>query len=225
MIDSTKLVHYYPLVADPNDDKGTNHGTAGGDVGYGVTGATFDGTGDYISLPVGSIPHGSNQPIAISFWVTRLGNSSAGGNGSTAFFGMSKTAGTDKALVIGSGDAAGLYNGGSYVAIAHYADDYSTGDEMSAGENHIVYSFDGTTEKVYLNNVEISSANKSYDTEDTPTIYIGNWDNQAGTNYWHNGLIRDLAIFNDDLTVEEIGIIYNSTPPSTAGGAFLNNFI
>lgn len=78
--------------------------------------------------------------------------------------------------------------------------------------DHLVISYDGITSKVYKNGVLLSAEARNWNTLNDGDIFrLGLTNN--GTNYFFDGTVDDLQIYNYVLTDAEVIDLYNATLP------------
>tara|TARA_R110000787_G_scaffold675_1_gene2456 strand:- start:274 stop:1455 length:1182 start_codon:yes stop_codon:yes gene_type:complete len=80
---------------------------------------------------------------------------------------------------------------------------------------HVIGTYDGTTQKLYLNGVLEQSATTSQTVSTTVSSIIGARSFSSLTNYF-DGLINDLAFWDEALTATEVTALYNSGTPLDA---------
>ena len=80
-----------------------------------------------------------------------------------------------------------------------------------ANWHHVVVTGNGSTATFYVDNVALtaSSAFGSFSSSDsTRTLTIGACNSSTGDNYFWNGLIDDLRVYNGTLTTDQIATLY-----------------
>jgi Concanavalin A-like lectin/glucanases superfamily len=78
---------------------------------------------------------------------------------------------------------------------------------------HVVGTFDGATQRLYVNGVEVANAPLAGGASKSSTgIYVGSWD--SGQEYF-NGVIDDVAVYNVDL---DFATIQQHFTLATTGG-------
>lgn len=171
------------------------HGNTSGAININSTGSTATITG---------LPYG-NAPRTVSVWVKVNAHNSAFPFHNTIFsygafsnsnaFGCSITDGSTMALG---------YND-NYVALS--TNNLSTWD-------HYVCAYDGTNAKVYKNGTLLGSQAKVWNTINNSDVFrigIG-----VGGEFWFNGAIDDLKIYNYVLTDTEISNLYSNNTLSSS---------
>ena len=226
---SAGLVAYYPFNGNANDEsQNTNNGTVQGATlttdrnGLDGRAYSFDGSSTYIS-----VPHSAELNLAsnftISFWATRAGRSVDGWAG---------IVGKRRASTGATGDGYGLtytpngawqFGTGPWDAngeLTYYDPSNSQHTDLNATLwNHVVYSYDGSKERVFINGqfVQSRDSNGSPVANSQPLTIGG----QNG-NYLqrvHNGKIDELRIYNRSLSAGEISQLHHwesqgPTPPN-----------
>jgi len=181
-------------------------GTAIGNAAFatakiGTKAGVFDGNGDCLafeSLPI----KGGSGPISMEAWVKIAGDNVASNPKMITGLGQTSMDGTHLGMGFEHGSDNHLY-------IAHHGPtDWATGIAVSSGVwHHIAYTFDGTTEKVYVDGVVAGSRTGSFELAPQPSFQIGSWDDQWGggpASYPFNGSIDDVAIYEGTLSAATI---------------------
>jgi len=187
---------------DPLDYLGNNNGSKQGNANQ-ISGKfgkafEFDGVGDYISFSSDQSLNFSAQNLSVFAWVYH------------------KNVSTDYGRIIRGSNAAGSFylkvnNGGSVQALIFNMAGSSSGwvtSTTNIPEN--TWSFVGFTYNetigVYVNGVLEKTKNHAGGIRDRSNrVEIG------GTDYYFNGSIDELMIFNRSLTASEIVSLYNAT--------------
>jgi hypothetical protein len=195
-ISTSGLVSYYKLDANSNDSVGSNNGTDTA-ISYATAGiignsATFNGTtstikvASFVGLPIGASARG------VFVWIKTT---------STAlqfFFGYGSN-------VTGETFSLGLNNGKLYFGGFGTAD-FTGNISINDGNWHNVgVTYDGTTVKLYVDNVLDTSALRTLNTVATD-LYIGSIN---GTSIF-TGSLDELAIFSRAPSASEIFSLFNS---------------
>ncbi len=186
-----------------NENDGTLEGGATYTSGlWGTSALDFDGSSGYVEVGNTNIPVGSNS-ISLSAWVINKGNG-AGGGGISCAFGIG-TGTTDNTHL------AFCHYPNSNFFIGHWgADDWITGVNLPQNVwEHIAYTYDGSTEKIYLNGVEVDSRLHTFSISASPTVRIGDWDDKASTNYYWGGVVEDAAIWDSALSEQQIQELFS----------------
>ena len=68
---------------------------------------------------------------------------------------------------------------------------------------HVVGTYDGTTQRLYVNGTQVASAALTGAiTANTTSVYIGSWN---GTSEFFQGTIDEVAIYGAALTATQVG--------------------
>ena len=163
---------------------------------------SFDGSNDYIRIPYNSVlDMSSNNTLTISVWILGTDWSSDYQTIFAAFNSVSSDITSYRLMVEDN-------TGKPYIVL-------STGTIISPdplSENtwyHIVVTCDGSTQKLYVNNVlKVSSSQPAFNSLSTETnaIIIGASLGGSGDNF--KGSIDDVRIYNYDLTPEQVEKLY-----------------
>ena len=79
---------------------------------------------------------------------------------------------------------------------------------------HVVGTFDGTTQRLYLNGAQVASVALSGSATVTPsTLDVGSWN---GSSEFFNGTIDDVSVYNKALTATRVSAHYTAGKGSTA---------
>src|SRR4051794_3144587 len=196
------------------DDKGTNNGTlnggaitAGGKVGQAFS---FNGTSAYVSAPDSASLHPANLSVEGWFFVS--------GNLGTTRMIVSKPSGTgveDSFFVYVANDetiAAGVGTSAATDILA------STVTVTPSTWHHFAYTYDGSTQAIYLDgtlaNAAITATAAGYTAN--PFLIGADNDNGSFTNFF-NGSIDEVTLYNSVLTAGQIASIYGA---DSAGKCF-----
>ena len=171
----------------PYSNNGQNYGTV-----LSGEGATFDGSNDYIVTGWGQGLNPSTNPLTITMWVKPNNVNSA-----TMFFSNRQSGGSSNRLYIS------IYNGKWDLGI--HTTTWGSGTiNANTDWNFISVVMDG------------SQATMKANLQTTRTISYGsynlNLNAHLGThdlNYWYNGLIKNVRIYNRALSDEEIKLLYD----------------
>lgn len=205
LFSDANLVSYYRMEGNSNDSKGSNNGsdtaiTYNTDNGKFGQGAGFNGTTSFINLGTAAGLKPTNFSLAVWF--------------------KTSTTGAYQGLFHNGADAAHgfqllILNTNVLFASVNNAVNITGSINVCDGKWHLaVYTYDGTTKKLYLDNVaegtpQTNSTNPSYD---GGSVSIG----KRNDGLFHAGTIDDLALFSDALTESEIGYLFR-----LGGGATL----
>ena len=186
------------------DAKWTGSGKVGG--GY-----DFDGTGDY--LTVASLSPAISGTVTVSMWVYWDGYSSDTDAAGRLTLFDAQNPGDDLWLNLNeSGDSKFNVYFGDLDAPGYH---HSTSVVTQNSWHHLAASWDGTNVKLYIN----GTLDKSVETAvsgtfalDTSSFKIGARENFAvGADFYFNGIIDDVRIYDRALSDTQILQIYNDT--------------
>ena len=93
----------------------------------------------------------------------------------------------------------------------------SSADALSTGEWYfVVGTYDGSTQRIYVNGTQVSSIARSFSiaANTTSDFYIGESDTYSGRRF--DGRIDEVAVWNTPLSASAITAIYNSGTPIDA---------
>lgn len=213
LFSDSRLVAYYRLEGNANDSKNSNNGTVSGGVSFAVgngkfgQGASFDGSGDYITVPdVASL---RLAKFTLSAW---LNPDASGGGAESWIFGKADGASNTQGYSIYM--TSGLYVYGSVSTAAHSTAIVLTDSvALTSGQwTHCVITFDGTTMRLYKNGVQTASRS-DWSNEDcnssTQTAYIGS---RPAWNYDYKGKMDDISVWNAALSASEVNLLYQGNP-------------
>lgn len=155
---------------------------------------SFDGVDDEVVLQDAF----NYATHSISFW-TKVGD----GTGNRAIF-DGRDGSNDGVFIYAVTNDKINYKVSSGAALVQTAAD-------TTNYQHIVCTYDGTTQKLYVNGSLNASQTVSAGVNVSQAAKIGSKSFDTGT-YWL-GLIDDLALFNSELTAAEVTAIYNSGTP------------
>lgn len=202
------LVAHWPLEEDSGstayDVRGSNNGsTSGATVNAsginGKTAYTFDGTDDYVSISDSSSL--DYVDVTVSAWIYRTDNS-----------------GWDFVFEQRNGNFNGMWIAGTTsadTATFHINDSGGTTHRVESASGsvplnewvHITGTYNGTVQRIYINGVESGSNSASFTPMD-PNVarYIG--AGQSNTEYYFNGTISDVRIYDHALSPLEVQRLY-----------------
>lgn len=205
-----------------NDEVGTNNGIVNGATStndrFGNIGKAyiFDGVNDLIDLGNTSTFQMGQNDFSVSFWVestvSQFGPIINKRNDSPNFDQYSINIGGYSSP---SNNLAFYYKpspGGIGALERSYTHNVS-----STSWQHIVviHSFNGST-SMYINNQLAGSSNTAFSTENfniAEANLIAGFTNVLGTDYYFNGKLDDIAIYNRTLTANEVTSLYNEANP------------
>ena len=211
---NTGLIAYYKAENNANDELGLYNGTAIGGLTYtvGKNGNcfTFNGTNSYITLPNNTMAF--TVAYSISLWF------------------RTNSASTERYIITNAqkqGGAAGQWKGFqvfTYLSKVYFrlwntnvnSDVVCTTTIVNSTWYHLVVTFSGTSQKIYINGVLEATNNSpvtpNYTTPNFPTIgatyYYGAVPYDTGTIF--NGNIDEINLQNKELTQTEVTELYAS---------------
>ncbi len=222
------LMAYYPFSGNSKDSSGNgnnpsfNNATLTTDrFGNANSAYSFNGSSSYIQIP-GSPSLNTGPAVSLSLWVKPNGfyTGTCGGNyllckgleSETGYGAVFSATAYDNKLGINQcnypADTAhefffGMLTAGSPNLFIHSGSWY-----------HVVYTNDGDTSKLYVND-SLISANFAKIKFNTNDIYLGRYFSIASTPYWFNGVLDDIRIYNRALSVTEVNTLYIAPNPSS----------
>jgi hypothetical protein len=217
------LVAYYPFKGNANDDSGSgNNGTVVGATltqdmfGVPSSAYSFDGLSDYISVP--DFPQADANAHTMSMWIQA--NSWTNMRSSAIYVDI-----LDKDNAVAGQrqwDCAGTQTGQIICAVFTSEGEYDLDSISELQTNqwyHVVTTWDGTNESVFINGVYDSSipAPGSLVQASAPVTIGAN----PGFYQFFDGKIDDVRIYDRALSSTEVTQLYaydltNSEPPTTA---------
>ncbi|MGH2880677.1 MAG: LamG-like jellyroll fold domain-containing protein [Solirubrobacteraceae bacterium] len=94
------------------------------------------------------------------------------------------------------------------------------GTILAGGSYHVVGTFDGTTQRLYVNGVQVASASLSGSVDTSMDgLYLASWD---GTKEFFAGTIDEAAIYSKALTAAQVSAHYAAAKPPMAPPTGLN---
>ena len=210
-VPTTGLVGWWPFNANANDESGNgNNGTVNGATltadrfGNINSAYNFDGINDYIQLQAPSL----NNAITISFWAYDDGGYPNTYSINPRYV-SSEFCNGGFALVNNVNNSPnGIFfsrNRGS-----SSADIFSTVSSTYQVNQHLVFTYDGTTGKFYINGNLLSSINNAGNITTSANLFFGKSGcNNAGQMIdAFKGKLDDIGIWNRALTAQEIADLY-----------------
>ena len=194
--DSGSLVSYYKMDGDATDSVGSNGGTVNGasvTTGKINQGYDFDGSNDYIA----SSSNVGNGAVSISAWFKTTDSN---------IMRVAETYGTTSfnSIVFETGLRLAIRDDSSATIFPTGITGYNDGDW-----HFVVMTNDGTTAKLYVDNVQVQSISSSGIGSQTITnADIGAY--RGGSQYF-DGKIDEVAIWSRALTSDEVTELYNGT--------------
>jgi len=203
LFNDANIVSYWRMEGNSNDSKGSNNGTDTG-ITYNAVkgkfnqGAGFNGTSSFISVGT-AVPNFTN---GFSF-VAHCMPLGAHGGGYGGLWHDQRDATRSRLLINDNGSVLAQFNingvDGSFAS--------SAGVVISNSYNSVIYTYNGSQEKIYVNSILVASQNTT-----------GNMGTSAGARiigrgssatYYFNGNVDDVAIFSRALTQAEVILIHN----------------
>lgn len=211
LINDASLVHYYKG-DDVNDSKGSNNLTNTNAVAFNAAlygnGFDFSSTNTNKRLSHATSNGYAGAAFAISYWVKLLAEIGSGGYS----FVQIADAGSDTRL-----DLFYEFNGGTRQlrggrTRTGTANDFSAHTVTLGTTNfhHIVHTYDGSTVKIYLDNVEIISvASSGAGSGETAGFSIGS---TTVLDQYASAIVDDVSLFDRNLTPADVAILYLGNP-------------
>lgn len=209
---------YYPL-ADPSgtftivDQSGNGrHGTLIGGIKTGIAGTLaddrqtsllFDGSSGYIRLPTSGLPTG-NAPWSLEACTVPT-SSTIGNNGCVLTMGDPYTVGAAAFICQNAG--------GGWFAGCWGRDLSPAGSSRGGQLAHLLATYDGTTLRLYVNGVLLSSGNPSGGVNlNQVNVTIGNayQSHGVGAGNWFPGQVQHVAIYGTALSAARVTAHYNA---------------
>lgn len=220
----TGLVSYYPLEGNANDSLGINNGTptnitfsiANGKI---LQGGGFLGTtSSTILTPKNGFPVGAGTRTYVS-WIKTSSSSLQ----VFYLYGDTTTASTAFAFLINTSGQLGIGTGGGV--------DFFTSTVVNDGNWHfIVSTYDGTTLKIFIDNVNQLSSPATLNTSGGSTTFQFSWTLGAP----FSGSMDEVGLWNRVLTTPEITQLWNDgagltypflAPSASTNASFLFNIL
>ncbi|MFA6107406.1 MAG: LamG domain-containing protein [Candidatus Latescibacterota bacterium] len=207
------LIYYYPLNGDADDEGGSGndgsvHGATPTEDRFGIANSayTFDGQDDYIvsARPVGIA---ANAPRSVTAWVRILRFRD---DTSVVFWGDLSTTGAACGAIWFSEPGQRLRFRG------HYQDvDSPSTDRLQTGVwQHLAFTFDGTTGKLFVDGQEVGTASLTLRTTDTElSLGFGLYEEANDPlNRHFNGDLDEVRIYDRALSATEVQALSDDRP-------------
>jgi len=203
---NTDIVSYYKLdessgtvIDSLGTYNGTNSGATASSTGLINTAYDFDGSNDYINLGIIDFAdYGETYSVSVWFYQTTFavfGDIVGHWEGSKQF--MIRSGADNYLYAYTGGDGAGYLKSSNTKNLNEW--------------NHAVLTKDGTTVKLYLNNVSVTDTSGGITTTDNLNLYLGaNNRYLGGVSIFFDGKTDEFGIWNRALTSTEITQLYNS---------------
>ena len=150
------------------------------------------------------------ENVTVSMWVNRVLKS-----GSFTTLLASDNNGADVHLLIrNSDDRLGMFIAGNFIE-ANTNGTITANSSIFQTWQHLVWTANGTNNKIYLDGVEILNINNGIDVSQNPISRIGN-NSTITVGQGFQGLIDDVKIFSQELSIEEIKLVKGFLPINNA---------
>ena len=176
--------------------------------------------GNYLQA-VKNNPILGNSPYSVSCWVKIISNQNDGGNGGGGFMYSFGTA--------ASGMSVGLSIQGktNILGLAHWNNPYdtSTTTALTTGNwYHVVTTYDGTNEKLYVSNsLVLTKIQTSVLNVGSGRFNINKWTNDSKNGLGNSFALSKIGIWNKALTAADVGYLFNAgikTPYASLSTAY-----
>ena len=219
------LIAYYPFSGNALDSSGNNNNPTYNSAtltadrfGNPNSAYYFDGSSSYIQVPNSSTLNPTST-ISISVWVKPTGF--YGGTCQNNYI-MQKGVSTGYGLEFSS---QGYSHGGTcslpldtlhqnFYGPTAYADNNTYQPYIKRNNwYHVVYTFNGTTAKIYINDTLSLTTQENFTTfSSTSPLYLGSFGNSSFP-YWFNGVLDDIRIYNRAIDSSEVTALYTAPNP------------
>jgi hypothetical protein len=163
---------------------------------------TFNGSNAYASLGVSSML-ANNSPQSISLWVNLTSNANV--QNFVAMVNVPSQSGLQVGLRNGN-LVTWNWGGGALI----------TGTLPTTGAwHHVVYTWDGTTNRMYLDNTAQTSTTTAHQTASPDNLYFGSYD---GVNELLSGSLDDVRVYNRALSAAEVSALFTGNAPTAGTG-------
>lgn len=163
----------------------------------------FDGIDDYIILPNFDGFLGGNNPFSLSFWFYSAAFGGSGYDPEAPFFYGNEAQGQAIRIRLSSNGTIGSGHWGN----VGYDWNTGTGVWTLNAWNCVAETYDGTTDRLYLNGVEVGNSN--INTLSIPTSSNLILGKRPSTNNY-GGRIAQVKIYNKELTASEVKQNFNA---------------
>jgi len=197
------LLGYWRMDGNWTDSSGNaHHGVPSGDATVtanskiGTHAGSFDGTGDFVTIPDHSDWDFSNGEFAISFWMSK--------SGATRQHPLNLGSSTNNISFDFNDSGYGLWvywmsGGAPYIRTTETFND--------SGWHHIVFTRDSTTAYLYVDGREIGTVADATNIDISGDLFFGA-GGTGGSNAF-NGKIDEVAIWSDSLSAIEVRSLYS----------------
>ncbi|HVV17042.1 MAG TPA: LamG-like jellyroll fold domain-containing protein [Polyangia bacterium] len=162
---------------------------------------TLDGSSGYVTLGTNNLP-ANNAAQSISLWYKGTPN---GGNQNM----LSMSNGSSSAVQLGfrgSSLIAWSWGGGTLI---------STTATNDSNWHHAVYTYDGATDRIYLDGTLQASGTSTHQTGSVTAAYLGTY-NAAGELF--AGSLDDVRVYSRAISAAEVAILAAGSSPSVTAG-------
>jgi hypothetical protein len=213
------LVAYYPFTSNANDISGNaNNGTVNGATlttdrfGNANSAYSFNGSSNYIQCDLTTTLNTSSlSGITLSGWTNNSTYSQSAPQVITALF---DTSNTSYSIGYGNSNGTNAFLSGScgYAGIGSAMQVTPTTPPTPNNWYHVVMTCDFSTNisKLYINGIYQSQSSSSLIAANLNKIIIGKW---YSSNWFQNGKLDDIGIWNRALTQQEVSNMYNQVTP------------
>lgn len=190
---------------DANDSVGTNHGSANNGAAYsaGIVGQSFsfDGSDDEVSVPdAANLSFGTNSPMSIELWAYRTSNAV-----------LQHMMGKRPGCTVDLPNYQIAYANGQVYFGSGAGNEIGSGIDLPLNTwTHIATTYDGTTNRIYMNGIFAASAPGTHGPVTGAPLRIGTSGtcSQAGTSF--GGRLDEVAMYDRALSANEILRDYQS---------------
>ena len=231
---SWQLLAYYPFTGNANDSSGNgnnpifNNTTLTADrFGNPNSACYFNGTTSYIEIPNSTSLNPTGNQITLCAWVKPTGFNSTGCKLNFLFSKEVNSSLPSYGLEFSSQG----YSNGSQCSLpvdtvhqdfygpTNYADNNSYQPYIQENNWYfVVYTYDGTNTRVYVNNVLSLTTTESISSfANSADLFLGKINNTNSEPFWLNGVLDDVRIYGRAITTQEIDSLYkpNTNPTPT----------
>ncbi len=162
---------------------------------------TLDGTSGYLTLGTTNLP-ANNAAQSISLWYKGAPN---GGNQNM----VAMSNGSNSAIQLGfrgSSLIAWSWGGGTLISTTAIND---------SNWHHAVYTYDGTTDKIYVDGALQASGTSTHQTASVTAAYLGTYNGSAEL---FAGSLDDVRVYNRAISAAEVAILAAGSSPAVTAG-------
>lgn len=154
-----------------------------------------------ITATIPNLPYGNSIPASVSVWVNMDSATSSSG-GYIYNYGLYPN------------NSAGFINSSSVIAIGPGGNNTTNLTNPLGTWLHMVFTYDGTTSKIYRNGVLIGNLNRNWNILNNNNNFTMGLYQSSGTNFF-TGAVDDLKIYSYALSESEITNLYNNNSLSS----------